>query len=89
MFFSLVCIQAGTKKTCIFFWILAMTLDELSAIQQIHPEVQALQKEETQSSIYQCLSNIWRLKLSLGNPYMLTLTAKHLWRHKVTTVTPI
>lgn len=59
MFFSLVCVQAGTKKTCIFFWILAMTLDELSAIRQTHPEVQALQKEETQSNIYQSPSNIF------------------------------
>ena len=61
----------GHQNTCIFFWILAMTLDELSAIQQIHPEVQALQKEETQCYIYQCLSNIslniWKLQLSLGN----------------------
>lgn len=38
--------RAPKKNFCIFFWILAMTLDELSAIQQIHPEVQALQTQK-------------------------------------------
>lgn len=36
-----------------------MMLDELFAIQQIHPEVQALQMDETWSYICQRLSNIF------------------------------
>lgn len=57
VFLISLCTGGHQKNFCIFFWILAMTLDELFAIQQIHPEVQALQMHEMWSYICSGITN--------------------------------